>query len=110
MKLDCVGPNVSNVRIRYFDTLPTAVSLCISKFGLLFAASEFANQYVPLPSFASDSLLLCVPYLCTTAIVAALLTNIHASAFVCVFYWHSFYSAVINAKVVFGEFCCCRLH
>ena len=38
--------NVTNVRIRYFDTLPTAVSLCISKFGMLFAASEFSNQYV----------------------------------------------------------------
>ncbi len=36
--------DVTNVRITYFDTLPTAVSLCISKFGMLFAASEFSNQ------------------------------------------------------------------
>jgi hypothetical protein len=46
VKLDAVAGTVSNISVRYFDTLPTAISLCISKFGMLFAASEFSNQYV----------------------------------------------------------------
>jgi hypothetical protein len=46
IKLDCTGTIVTNVRVRYFDTLPTAIALCISKFGLLFTASEYSNQYV----------------------------------------------------------------
>jgi splicing factor 3B subunit 3 len=34
------------MRIKYFDTLPTANSLCILKTGFLFVASEFGNQWV----------------------------------------------------------------
>jgi splicing factor 3B subunit 3 len=37
---------VIDMRIKYFDTIPVATSLCILKSGYLFAASEFGNQYV----------------------------------------------------------------
>ena len=37
---------VTNLRIKYFDTIPVTNSLCISKRGFLFAASEFGDQYV----------------------------------------------------------------
>ena len=37
---------VTNVIVTVFDTIPTATSLCITKTGLLFAASEFSNQYL----------------------------------------------------------------
>lgn len=32
------------LKIKYFDTVPTATSLCILKSGYLFVASEFGNQ------------------------------------------------------------------
>jgi splicing factor 3B subunit 3 len=35
---------VIDMRIKYFDTIPVATSLCILKSGYLFAASEFGNQ------------------------------------------------------------------
>jgi len=35
---------VKSVKIKYFDTIPVASSLCILKSGFLFAASEFGNQ------------------------------------------------------------------
>uniref|UniRef100_A0A915DI23 Cleavage/polyadenylation specificity factor A subunit C-terminal domain-containing protein n=1 Tax=Ditylenchus dipsaci TaxID=166011 RepID=A0A915DI23_9BILA len=35
---------VTEMRIKYFDTLPTANSLCILKTGFLFVASEFGNH------------------------------------------------------------------
>lgn len=34
------------LKIKYFDTIPTAVSLCILRSGFLFSASEFGNQCV----------------------------------------------------------------
>jgi len=37
---------VQNVNVSVFDTIPTAASLCITKTGLLFAASEFGNHYL----------------------------------------------------------------
>lgn len=37
---------VLDVRMLYFDTIPTAVSLCILKTGFLFSASEFGNHYL----------------------------------------------------------------
>ena len=36
--------SVRDVRLQYFDTLPVCSSLCITKKGLLFAASEFGNH------------------------------------------------------------------
>lgn len=35
---------VHSVKIKYFDTIPVATSLCILKSGYLFCASEFGNQ------------------------------------------------------------------
>ena len=37
---------VKNLKIKYFDTVPTATGLCILKSGFLFVASEFGNQLV----------------------------------------------------------------
>jgi splicing factor 3B subunit 3 len=39
---------VKALKIKYFDTVPVASSLCILKSGFLFIASEFGNQYAPL--------------------------------------------------------------
>lgn len=39
---------VRSLKIKYFDTVPVASSLCILKSGFLFVASEFGNQYVVL--------------------------------------------------------------
>ena len=39
---------VDRIRIKYFDTVPIATSLCILKSGFLFVASETGNQYVAL--------------------------------------------------------------
>ena len=46
---------VRALKIKYFDTVPVASSLCILKSGFLFAASEFGNQSVhfKLPFFDS---------------------------------------------------------
>ena len=33
------GEGVVDVRVKYFDTLPVAASLCITKTGLLFAGA-----------------------------------------------------------------------
>ena len=35
---------VKSLKIKYFDTVPVASSLCILKSGFLFVASEFGNQ------------------------------------------------------------------
>jgi splicing factor 3B subunit 3 len=37
---------VTALKIKYFDTVPVASSLCILKSGFLFVASEFGNQYL----------------------------------------------------------------
>jgi splicing factor 3B subunit 3 len=37
---------VSQIKIKYFDTVPVATSLLILKSGFLFVASETGNQYV----------------------------------------------------------------
>lgn len=46
VSLDFDDDVVTNVRVKYFDTIPVANSLCITRNGFLFAASEFGNQYV----------------------------------------------------------------
>ena len=42
----CPGPSdqVANVKITYFDTVPTCVDLCVLRSGFLFAASEFGDH------------------------------------------------------------------
>ncbi|CAM8900822.1 unnamed protein product [Rhodiola kirilowii] len=36
--------HVSELKIKYFDTIPVASSICVLKSGFLFAASEFGNH------------------------------------------------------------------
>lgn len=36
--------NVTEVRVKYFDSLPPCSSICVLKTGFLFAASEFGNH------------------------------------------------------------------
>ncbi|OBZ70629.1 Pre-mRNA-splicing factor RSE1 [Grifola frondosa] len=38
--------DVKSLKIKYFDTVPVASSLCILKSGFLFVASEFGNHYL----------------------------------------------------------------
>ncbi|KAL7420211.1 pre-mRNA-splicing factor rse1 [Cryptotrichosporon argae] len=42
--IDHEGEDVRALRIKYFDTVPVATSLCILKSGYLFVASEFGDQ------------------------------------------------------------------
>lgn len=42
--LETDGDIVTEMKIKYFDTLPPANALCILKTGFLFVASEFGNQ------------------------------------------------------------------
>ena len=37
---------VSEIRLKYFDTVPVASAMCVLRTGFLFVASEFGNQYV----------------------------------------------------------------
>src|SRR5699024_10769465 len=37
---------VNEVKIKYFDTVPVATSLCVLRTGFLFVASEFGNHYL----------------------------------------------------------------
>lgn len=38
------GDRVSELKIKYFDTIPVTSSMCLMKTGYLFAASEFGNH------------------------------------------------------------------
>jgi splicing factor 3B subunit 3 len=44
--IDHEDEEVKSLKIKYFDTVPVAASLCILKSGFLFVASEFGNQSV----------------------------------------------------------------
>lgn len=35
---------VTEIRLKYFDTVPVASSMCVLKSGFLFIAAEFGNQ------------------------------------------------------------------
>lgn len=37
---------VTEIRLKYFDTIPVAAAMCVLKTGFLFVASEFGNQWV----------------------------------------------------------------
>ncbi|XP_031565334.1 splicing factor 3B subunit 3-like [Actinia tenebrosa] len=37
---------VTEIRMKYFDTVPVATSMCVLKTGFLFTASEFGNHYL----------------------------------------------------------------
>ena len=38
------GDAVTELKIKYFDTIPPCTSICVLKTGFLFAASEFGNH------------------------------------------------------------------
>lgn len=38
------GSSVQELVIKYFDTIPPCISICVLKTGFLFAASEFGNH------------------------------------------------------------------
>ncbi|RDX87904.1 Spliceosome-associated protein 130 B, partial [Mucuna pruriens] len=42
--LDHNNERVSELKIKYFDTIPVTASMCVLKSGFLFAASEFGNH------------------------------------------------------------------
>lgn len=37
---------VTEIRMKYFDTIPVASAMCVLKTGFLFVATEFGNQWV----------------------------------------------------------------
>ncbi|PAA74859.1 hypothetical protein BOX15_Mlig012773g3 [Macrostomum lignano] len=37
---------VTEIRLKYFDTVPVAASMCVLRTGFLFVASEFGNHYL----------------------------------------------------------------
>ncbi|MGH0133154.1 UNVERIFIED_CONTAM: hypothetical protein FKN15_061304 [Acipenser sinensis] len=37
---------VTEIRLKYFDTIPVATSMCVLKTGFLFVSSEFGNHYL----------------------------------------------------------------
>uniref|UniRef100_A0A2P2HZU1 Splicing factor 3B subunit 3 n=1 Tax=Hirondellea gigas TaxID=1518452 RepID=A0A2P2HZU1_9CRUS len=37
---------VTEIKLKYFDTVPPAVALCVLKTGFLFVAAEFGNHYL----------------------------------------------------------------
>ena len=42
--LQTSGDAVTELRVKYFDTIPPCTSICVLKTGFLFAASEFGNH------------------------------------------------------------------
>ncbi|XP_060519278.1 splicing factor 3B subunit 3 isoform X2 [Cylas formicarius] len=37
---------VTEIKLKYFDTVPVAAAMCVMKTGFLFVASEFGNHYL----------------------------------------------------------------
>uniref|UniRef100_M4BEI1 DNA damage-binding protein 1 n=1 Tax=Hyaloperonospora arabidopsidis (strain Emoy2) TaxID=559515 RepID=M4BEI1_HYAAE len=46
ISLEYSGTVVDEIKIQFFDTVPVATAMCITKTGLLFCASEFSNHYL----------------------------------------------------------------
>lgn len=44
--LEVDGGMVTEIKLKYFDTVPVATSMCVLKTGFLFVASEFGNHYL----------------------------------------------------------------
>ena len=44
VSLEFAGEAVSEVKVKYFDTITPCASICILKSGFLFAAAEFGNH------------------------------------------------------------------
>lgn len=45
---------VTEIRLKYFDTVPVATALCVLKTGFLFSASEFGNHFLYQISHLGD--------------------------------------------------------
>ena len=54
--LDYDDTHVHDMRVKYFDTIPTATTLHITKHGLLLATSEVGDQSLLLPRLMSSCL------------------------------------------------------
>lgn len=37
---------VTEIKLKYFDTVPPATAMCVLKTGFLFVAAEFGNHYL----------------------------------------------------------------
>jgi len=46
VSLEHDGAEVSELKVKYFDTIPPATSMCIFRKGFLFAASEFGDHHL----------------------------------------------------------------
>lgn len=44
--LETEGDMVTEIKLKYFDTVPVAAAMCVLKTGFLFVASEFGNHYL----------------------------------------------------------------
>lgn len=55
---------VKEVKLKYFDTVPVASSMCVLKTGFLFVASEFGNQYVKI-TFSCLTFIFCMMVMST---------------------------------------------
>jgi len=44
--LDLNGDEGTDVKVKYFDTIPVCSAMCVLKTGYLFSASEFGNHYL----------------------------------------------------------------
>ncbi|XP_053201633.1 splicing factor 3B subunit 3-like isoform X1 [Panonychus citri] len=44
--LETEDETVMEIRLKYFDTVPVATTMCVLKTGFLFVASEFGNHYL----------------------------------------------------------------
>lgn len=44
MTLSYEGEAVTEVKVKYFDTIPVTASIAVLKTGFLFAASEYGNH------------------------------------------------------------------
>ena len=55
--LEFEGDDIKEVKVKYFDTIPPCVAICVLKTGFLFAASEFGNHGL-------YQFLVCVSHMC----------------------------------------------
>ncbi len=46
VSLDYEADAVAELHVKFFDTIPTSASICITKTGFLFSASEYSNHYL----------------------------------------------------------------
>lgn len=46
MTLETEEDLVTEMKVKYFDTVPPANAMCILRTGFLFVAAEFGNQLV----------------------------------------------------------------